>query len=116
MSFYSQVPRFVARTNLKWLWLLVPAAVIVASLRSYFVLQLLSIILIFVVLFTILAALAAVSVFLLLAVGHISEWAAVKLASVERFVTSSLRDTGRLSARASVVAHAGTGRGTRHAP
>jgi hypothetical protein len=44
MSLNPLVSSFAARKNLKWLWLLVPAAAILASLESYFVLQWLSVV------------------------------------------------------------------------
>ncbi len=103
MSFNSLVSSFAARKNLKWLWLLMPAAAILASLEGYFVLQLLSVIVLFLVLFAILAAMAVVSVLLLLAVGHTFEWTAVQLASIERLLRSSFRDIGRLPVRTSVI-------------
>jgi hypothetical protein len=91
MPFNSRVSRFAARNNLKWLLLLVPVATIIASFKSYFVLQLLSVIVLFLVLFAILAALAVVSVLLLLALGHAFEWTVAKLASIERFLLLSSR-------------------------
>jgi hypothetical protein len=112
MSLHSLVSSFAARKNLKWLWLLVPAAAILASLESYFVLQWLSVVVLFLMLFAILAALAVVSVLLLLAAGYMSEWTAVKLASIGRLLRSSSRDIGRLPVRRSVVAPVGAVRRT----
>jgi hypothetical protein len=67
----SAVP---APRNLKWLWLLVPAAVVLSSLRSFLVLQLLSALVLFAALFVILAVLAAGYVLLIVAADHVFEY------------------------------------------
>jgi hypothetical protein len=91
MPFNSRVSQFAVRKNLKWLWLSVPVPAAIASFESYFVLQLLSVIVLFLALFSILAALAVVSVLLLLALGHAFEWTVARLASIERFLLLSSR-------------------------
>ena len=81
-----------ARKNLKWLSLLGSALLVLASLRSYFVLQLLSATLLFALLFAILASMVASFALLVIATDQILEWAAAEFASMlrsasHRFVT-----------------------------
>jgi hypothetical protein len=80
----SHVSISTVRKNLKWLWLTAPALPVLAAVRSYFVLQLLSAGLLFTLLFATLAALTALFVLLLVAAYHALEWAAAQLVSPGR--------------------------------
>jgi hypothetical protein len=95
------------------LWLLAPAVAVLASLQSYLVLQLLSALLLFTALFVIFAALIAVFLLLLVAIGRVVQWGMVALAPTARSLQSSIGDVVTWTMRASVISHLGTGRGTR---
>lgn len=100
----------MARRNFKWLWLLVSVATVLVSFRSFLVLQLLSAMVLFALLFVILAALAALFVFLLLAVGYVLDWMMLALASIGRSFQSLIRDMGRLPMRAPSFSQLSDGR------
>jgi hypothetical protein len=60
--------------NLKWLWLLVAAATVLLSFKSYFVLQLLAALGLFTLVFAILAVLAAAFASLVIAADRLVQW------------------------------------------
>jgi len=92
MYVHSLAQPSALRRNLRWLWLLVPAAVIVAAIQSFLVLQLLSAILLFAVLFLAFAAVVAVFLLLLVALDRILGWSLRALTPLGRSFRSSLRD------------------------
>ena len=79
----------------KWLWLLGPAAVVLSSLESYLVLQLLSALVLFTVVFAILAALAVGFALLTVALDCAFQWTIAALSSIGRSIHASFRDVGR---------------------
>jgi hypothetical protein len=103
----------MARRNFKWLWLLVPVATVLSSFRSFLVLQLLSAMVLFTLLFVILVFLAALFVFLLLAADCILDWMVLALASIGRSFQSLIRDMGKLPVRAPSFSQLSGGRGRR---
>lgn len=78
-----------AHRNVGWLWSLVPVVAILASLKNYVVLQLLSAVVLFTVFFVIFAALIAVFLLLLVAIDHIFQRSIVAIACIGRSVQSS---------------------------
>ncbi|MGA7921592.1 MAG: hypothetical protein WCA38_18175 [Candidatus Acidiferrales bacterium] len=103
-----------ARRNFRWLWLLVPAVAILASLKSYLVLQQLSAVVLFTALFVIFAALIAVFLLLVVAIDHIFHLSMVALALIGRSVQTSIRGVVTLTMRALAIFHLGTGRAIRN--
>ena len=101
----SQVSISTARKNLKWLSLLGSALLVLASVRSYFVLQLLSATLLFALLFAILASLVASFTLLVIATDQLLEWAAAELASMLRSPSHRFVTSGSLPLRASGISH-----------
>ncbi len=102
-----------ARRDFRWLWLPVPAVAILASLKSYLVLQLLSAVVLFTALFVTVAALIAVFLLLLVAIDHIFHLSMVALTLIGRSVQSSIRGVVML-ARASAISHFSTRRAMRN--
>lgn len=91
----------------------VPAVAILASLKSYLVLQLLSAVVLFTALFVTVAALIAVFLLLLVAIDHIFHLSMVALTLIGRSVQSSIRGVVML-ARASAISHFSTRRAMRN--
>lgn len=77
----SHVSISTVRKNLKWLWLPATGLTVLASLRSDLVLQLLSAMAMFTLLFALVAALAVLIVLVLVEAVHVLEWAAAQFAS-----------------------------------
>lgn len=110
----SHVSISTVRKNLKWLWLPATGLTVLASLRSDLVLQLLSAMAMFTLLFALVAALAVLIVLVLVEAVHVLEWAAAQFASTGRYLLSSACDVGGFRSRTSVVPHVLGGRRRRN--
>jgi hypothetical protein len=109
MSCILPVSLLRSRRSLKWLWLLVPAIVVLSSLLSYPALQLLSAMLLFTVFSLIFIALIVLFLLALFAVGHLAEWSTVMLPHVAHSMQSSIRDVGIFPTPVSAASHVGGG-------
>ena len=93
MSRKSQVSSLTSCKNPKWLWLLVPSAMGLLSFESYLVLQLLSALVLFALLFASLAVLAGAFALCVIAADHLLQGTVDALAPIG--LSTHMRSLGK---------------------